>query len=1377
MKSKMKGILGIGFAIVLIVGMMLFAIPAAAGPYANLAPQLPNMWAGFSPTVGFFGYYFFDPSISQVGPLAKAINGDIYAYVGGTQFTPWGLSMYGLPDQNPGSNDILKSTDGGHTWSVSSYMYYFVNSAFNATDPVKDMVCSGVSEDVVYLTDGNYVYKSINGGLSFFIVAEDSLETLLEGACGPTTVLTGGNYINCIDIGYNAAGDSYIFIGVNGTYQSSYNTNYPSVLYINEDGYPSTWADLQLYCFHNDVANGDLYGGYVPLSIGVAPNFDVTKKIYALVTTDYDYTGATDDGLPHTYVVSNVGVECSWAEVDELLWDCEAGHNFETYYASRFGFTSEYTTLGNVFIGVTAWDDTLYTHTPGGDVYVAYDTVVPEQDSLDLNVQGYTSACTGIWHANICSLDVSENDELMAGAYDSYQLQSPTRVYYSADGGWTWSPSLKDPTGSGLTHVLFGSAVAGTMGCDCAFSMSCGDLVGQYWNQISLISMSIEEVLDLSHAPGYVLDSQTMYVLTTETDGTCCYDAFSLTATSTVSTATIKVNGTAGSVVITVLNEATGTDIDITNSAPVAGQTSTITLYDVDDAVLVIATTDNTNITVTRTGGSIDYDEVYDCDGDMNGGIASSPGETFDMDEGCLTCEIRSLLRWDGTYWERVHSTRSYYALGQAWLNSPLYDWVEVSPDFNDTGCLYMANTSFQMIRSTDEGCSWRPLAYPCEPLPSMCAWIVVDEETVLASGTPYGDTAEWVYKTTRHGTRPWDKAKVINSMGQQIISDGVDFDLAPNSPTDLYVLLGDDEGRVFLSPDLGDSWAEIADLQDMFASFGAADTNTYVVFDPGFGTADDPGESMIYAAAGSLVGRCDLNLAMPALFQDWVYISDTGATCDPFDMRVASGIDAAGDTTLYVLDAGYPADLPGDYTVTGTIGIYYFIGIAPPYTMTTCDIDVDMTDPAVMWFEVTSGTFVDEEPLNILSYNLQCSEHPVFSINTINGELVVQGFTSGAIGILHISEILWGSCVECVLDQAVIVISGVLTIDVPTPATPAGPTGVWRTVNPMDQMPPVFPLPLVEWEFLELANTIVSGVPTTDHELRHPSSCGTDDLWLTEASNMLWALDRDTSLDATWFTQYVTWIWMWEDPLATQVTPVSPADGAVLATTTAATLEWEALDLATLYEIKVYAACPECLDPNEMDELVTSPYETDDTCITITGLLPGFKYHWKVRVACDSPFVSKWSTLRSFQTALDTVPYLCAPWCGQDDVNINTNFAWDAVLGATSYEVQIATDDAFSSIVSSGTTSANAWTPADPLDYSTVYYWRVKAISANSTSAWAVCIFTTADEPVEPAEPPPAVIIEETEITPTWIWVIIGIGGALTIAVVILIVTTRRVP
>jgi hypothetical protein len=1248
MKTKLSKILGIAFAFVLVASMLVFAIPVSGGAYDNLSPTLPNTWQGFPPQSGAYGNWFFDPNITQVGPIAKAINGDLYCFVAGTAATP----------NNPGTNDIFKSTDGGHTWTVSAVPNYFVNTAATpaGAGTVLAIVCSQQSEDVLYLTDGNYVYKSINGGQTFSILAEDSLETMLLGVCGPATVLTGGNYITCLDVGVNANGDSIVFVGVRGTFNGTiYDTTLPSVLYINEAGYPSQWTDLALHCFHS---NGLTPGGYTPYSIGVAPDFATSKKIYVCASVAADAI----DGNTHTYIISSVGITCSWSTVDELLFNCSPAttNHFQILLASRFAFPADYATVGEMFIGVTAWSGA-NTQTNGGDVYAAFDTVPPAQDALDLNVQGYTTGCIGLYNANICSLDIDANGDLIAGAYDSYQDQSPTRTYYSSDGGWTWTPSLKDPTGGntaaypvGKTYVQFwgDSALAGTMGCDCALSMSCGDLTGQYWNQISLISMDIEEVLDMSHAPGYLDGSSIMYVLTT------------------------------------------------------------------------------------------DYNT-------------------------CVPVQINSLLKWDGTYWYRVHDSRIYYGLGQAWTTPVYYIWVEVSPDFNDTGCLYMANTAFGVTRSVDEGCSWRTLAYPCAPLPTISAWIVVDEETVLAAGIPSGGTAEFVYKTDRHGTRPWTAVPVLLFTGAQSTYLGVDFDLSPNIGADQNVLLSDNNGHVYLNRDLAaTAFKEITDVSatGVPTKFGLAEgyINTYCVFDPAYdGTADAAG--YIYAAGGDLVGRCNLNLAAPLAAQTWEYISVAGATsCDPFDLRMATGIAVKGDTALYVSDAGAEAGTQEENTVSGSIDIQYYYGETAPYDVTTCDIDVNHS--TFMTFTTTSGAFVNHEPLSILSWNLTCqTAHVGMLPNTVAGDIIVKGLTSGAIGIVHISEVVWGPCPECVLGQGVILLSGTLTVSVPEAATTAGDSGVWRTLNPQDAL---LPAPLIEWEFLDAT---AAGADYLIHPEADSLGVFPDDLWLTNASNMLWCLENDSNPEDS----PTDMIWMFDDTLAAPVVLDAPADGALLATSTSATLSWEPLDTATLYEVMLFSYCPTCPD----NLAFVDDFTTDLTCYPYTGLTPGTTYYWEVRVACDSPYVSKWSDLYSFDTALSTVPYLCSPICGASDIILSPNFSWDAVAGATSYEVQVSTDDAFANIVASGTTSTNAWVSGVTLDYSTAYYWRVRAVSDGIYSAWATCLFTTMEQPAAPPTPTPPVEVIQKNVTPTWIWVIIGIGGALTIAVVILIVTTRRVP
>ena len=99
-------------------------------------------------------------------------------------------------------------------------------------------------------------------------------------------------------------------------------------------------------------------------------------------------------------------------------------------------------------------------------------------------------------------------------------------------------------------------------------------------------------------------------------------------------------------------------------------------------------------------------------------------------------------------------------------------------------------------------------------------------------------------------------------------------------------------------------------------------------------------------------------------------------------------------------------------------------------------------------------------------------------------------------------------------------------------------------------------------------------------------------------------------------------------------------------------------------------------------------------------------------------------------------------------------------------------------------------------LEYGQTYYWRVRGVSATSTTDWSpITAFTTMLEPedapppvtitdvppatftVEIPEQPPATTVEvvQEEVGQGYIWAIIIIGAVLVIAVIVLIVRTRR--
>lgn len=149
----------------------------------------------------------------------------------------------------------------------------------------------------------------------------------------------------------------------------------------------------------------------------------------------------------------------------------------------------------------------------------------------------------------------------------------------------------------------------------------------------------------------------------------------------------------------------------------------------------------------------------------------------------------------------------------------------------------------------------------------------------------------------------------------------------------------------------------------------------------------------------------------------------------------------------------------------------------------------------------------------------------------------------------------------------------------------------------------------------------------------------------------------------------------------------------------------------------------------------------------------------------------------------------------------IQPTFTWSAVAGATSYEFvlaeEIGQDDKFAIIDYSATTEINGHVAREQLKYDTVYNWRVRAVNAVGAGPWATSFFTTVTEPVPPPEPVPPVVIKETPPTPApeiilqvppatkqevqvipdyLLWVVVVVGAVLIIAVVILIVRTRRI-
>jgi uncharacterized integral membrane protein len=196
------------------------------------------------------------------------------------------------------------------------------------------------------------------------------------------------------------------------------------------------------------------------------------------------------------------------------------------------------------------------------------------------------------------------------------------------------------------------------------------------------------------------------------------------------------------------------------------------------------------------------------------------------------------------------------------------------------------------------------------------------------------------------------------------------------------------------------------------------------------------------------------------------------------------------------------------------------------------------------------------------------------------------------------------------------------------------------------------------------------------------------------------------------------------------------------------------------------------------------------------------------VRVQTTGPVFGPWSDTVSYETQLTAgainAPAILSPIAGGTgpggyNAELNPTFNWGVIGGATNYKFQLAMDASFDDPIVDETLGNVLVYKLESmtLDYGTTYYWRVMAISATSETAWSAAVgFTTMAEPAEteppvtvtdapdviitipPAEPAPTITLEPTPIEETpagYIWAIIIIGAVLVIAVIVLIVRTRR--
>ncbi len=285
--------------------------------------------------------------------------------------------------------------------------------------------------------------------------------------------------------------------------------------------------------------------------------------------------------------------------------------------------------------------------------------------------------------------------------------------------------------------------------------------------------------------------------------------------------------------------------------------------------------------------------------------------------------------------------------------------------------------------------------------------------------------------------------------------------------------------------------------------------------------------------------------------------------------------------------------------------------------------------------------------------------------------------------------------------------------------------------------------------------------------------------MFLTSGSTVIWGIDITEAE-----------VWSYEDTLAVPVRLRTPANNSTSGREGTVAFHWTQLDEAGSYQVEILYQGD--LDPDDAWVIDTIDDADDGVVWDVASAYQGLKLRWRVRGMPDDPVMSKWSDEWVFTTALTEGqwnPFVGgvneSPANGASDVPLMPTFAWNAADWATGYEFVLADNSNFTSAIASETVTTTVYTSETELEYSSTYYWKVRAVSATSESEWGTGVFTTMDKAPAPPPPPPTQpqatltvpppIQAPPAIPPYLLWTIIGIGAALAIAVIVLIIRTRR--
>ncbi|MFA5628651.1 MAG: fibronectin type III domain-containing protein [Dehalococcoidales bacterium] len=673
--------------------------------------------------------------------------------------------------------------------------------------------------------------------------------------------------------------------------------------------------------------------------------------------------------------------------------------------------------------------------------------------------------------------------------------------------------------------------------------------------------------------------------------------------------------------------------------------------------------------------------------------------------------------------------------------------------DFAADGSAFMVLNDGVIYSSTDGGKHYSKL----KSIPSwgnIEAWIIPNASTVYAA------TDEGFWTTTLVSNRLADK------------------DLVSIAKSGNSIVVGDNAGKAYVSTDGGINFgAAIACGDAMDNVFVAFDANTNGVFY----YATDKGKVGVVTLDGNKVKETGTG--------NNVELKDNGGKGVVANLGSATAIIVAPDNALYV--AG--ATKAGGTTISAAGiagGTLDFTG-SDSSAFADPSVDIETSPYLVMGDLITLfGTFDAGEDLSMYAADVVADSSTI-----ISGKIYVEGDDSGAMGYFEFTYyggfdgfLIKGENIEVEVDGLVV--------------------GESTSSSGADSV--------------ECMQRLLLGQSDNNWEGPVTNKAGMNGLQYTAGSNILW-------------TVVETQLYAFEDFLSGKTQGVKAVEVDVDYTSVTKTVEvsWTHMneDGDTVYLVS-YQKTGTNTSAAFATYNVKSTVDVGSTVKTkISGLDASAEYTFKVRVANDSPIQSRWSDgVKVTTSAYVTAPNPVSPLQAQPQsatASLHPTFTWSTGGGAAKYEFQLSDSASFANIIDTVVVAETGYTyNGDGLAYDTDYYWRVRSVAADGVgiSAWATynnngapCAFHTMVDPdaykaeltvtqtetkieltvtennptytipvpeftvtVPVTNPPATTVTNVVEIpeqsTPAYIWAIVAIGALLTIAVIVLIIRTRRV-